>query len=778
MAGEKVEDVDGVSTQATALLADIRIQEAVELLEKLRKNQFKPGDYFPALDDLAFAHDELGNYDLAEGMYKEVMADARFPILERKEAEAALPSLATKKRIKAIRLACGLDYQQLADRAIALHKELPKDHDALTFRIEGMDRAGRYDDVVSLMREMRAAAPEQAAWPWEPTLAYAQYGARRFEDSLATFQAIQKNEAFDPRSRMEAENMILEIQVQREVEKGMFALQNINLPAAKETLEKLEDNYSRHQDTLGYKALYMAKTGKSEDALKLLFEKKKEVETQGLPFSQQDALADVFYERKEFDLARIATQQILADPRYDDKSKEAAVKQLRHVIIGMYLHDGSLALRDGDREKAALCLQKAQNIDPASLEVRLFEAEVGLAYSRYTESREELIGLRRQWNLGPFPGLTALADAHAQTGRWEEAAALYREQMTSPGANAQDVWNAQWQYRSIAPLHHRYMNASVTAQSSPEGQLFSSNRTFLSSWNSNIRLGAWLTTDTIHTTKQSAVGSRKEFRWEGGGIFQKRWGEGYFAEAKVGGSNNDVVYGMKVGKMAFQSLGWALSWEGNGRSLESLAVQALNGRQNTLNLNVGGQFANRFILDSNIYYQNHRIGSERLAEGFGASVSLDYILQLETKTRPQITIGYQGEYHRMNTPRILPPRIREEVRHAGVTQRIKQGEEVRRAVAADFGNSVVDDLVDPLTHRHGIELRISKNYDDWGAYVMIGSYYSVDDNLIGIVGAAGLQYWVSDRTTLYAELRVDTNGQAANTGGLIYEANVGAMRQF
>jgi tetratricopeptide (TPR) repeat protein len=778
MAGEKVEDVDSVIIHANALLTEYRAADAVELLQQLRLNQFGK-DFFPALDDLAFAYSEVGQYDDAERLYKEVAADSRFPILDRKEAEAILPTLATKKRIASIRLACGTDYELLLQKAIALQQELPADHDALTFRIEALDRLHRYDDVVAMMRIMRSQAGEVAAWPWEPTLAYAQYGARRFDEAIATFQGIQKNEGFDAQTRMEAENMILEIQVQKEVEKGVFALQNIDFTAARETLTKLEANYSQHQDTLGYKAIYMAKTGQSDAALNLLFAKKREVEAQGLPFSQQDALSDVFYERKQFDLARISTQQILADPRYDDRAKEAAVKQLRNIIVGMFLNDGDRALQEGDRHKAKLCLQRAQQVDADGLDVRIFQAEVALAYSRNAEARDELLGLQAVWKEGPFPGQLALADAYASAGDWEKADQTYALVMNSPGVSSQDYWDAQWQRRFLMPWHQRHSSYMGTYTHSDEGSIYTGRSRAWTAWNNdNWRFGAFLTSDFINTSKSSVIGARSAQRFEGGVVAQKRWGDGYFAEAYVGGSKADVVYGAKVGKLGYQSLGWSLAWEGNGRNNESLAMAAMNARQDLLTLSIQGPVWNRFLLDFNTYYQTSRIGSEKLAEGYGVTLGLDFVLQTETKRRPQITIGYNGEYHRQSVVSSLPPRIREEIRRAGTPPQRRAGEEVRRAVAADFGREMINNLIDPETHRHGLELRFSKNFDDISAYVMVGTYYSVDDDLVGIVAGAGVEYWLSERTMLYAQLRVDTSGQAANTGGLVYEATIGGMRQF
>jgi hypothetical protein len=397
------------------------------------------------------------------------------------------------------------------------------------------------------------------------------------------------------------------------------------------------------------------------------------------------------------------------------------------------------------------------------------------------KARDELLELRSKWKVGPFPGGLALADAYAQSGDWELADQGYAEALQRPDSIPLDIWNASWQRRMLIPWINPHTTLQATLNGGQEGSVFSTSTETWSGWtDADWRFGAFTHTDTIRTSDSSVLGSRSASRYEGGAIAQKKWGAGYFAEGRVGGATDNVLYGVRVGKLAFQSLGWSLGWEGNARNTESLAIQALNARQDILNFNFGGLFANRFQLASNLYYQRSHVQGDSLANGYGASVQLDYIIQQETKTRPQISIGYNGDYHRQRLASNLPAIIQEEIRRAELSPNILSRQLIRNNSGGQ-GNSranLLDALIDPETHRHGADIRISKNMTDWSIYGSVGTYYSVDDKLAGFTAAAGVEYWMSENTMFYLDTRLDTSGQAANTDQFVYETSLGGTMKF
>ena len=181
------------------------------------------------------------------------------------------------------------------------------------------------------------------------------------------------------------------------------------------------------------------------------------------------------------------------------------------------------------------------------------------------------------------------------------------------------------------------------------------------------------------------------------------------------------------------------------------------------------------------YYQWIRVSGDRLGEGYGFNGSLDYIIQTETKSRPEVTIGYFGEYHRFDGGSV-PPSITKEIRKAVVpTEEVRSAlattEEVRRAVAGSFGTEVMDALVSPETNRHGLRLTVRKHFNDqWSGYVQLGGYYAFEDKSLDYTAAAGVEYYLSEAAMIYAEIRYDSNGRTSSTG--VVEANLGALVSF
>lgn len=784
MAGERVDDTDAVPLQSTAWILEGRAADAVRLLEKLRSNQYA-GKVFPYLDDLGYAYTEAGRLDDAEAAYKAVISDLRLPQEARQEAVESLPRVALKKQIVKIRDSGSGNPDKLLAAAAQLSKERPNDDDVLAFRIECFEATRRYDDAVAFLLDLRKRYTGPDPWPWLSTLGHCYHSARRFDEAVATFKELQTTPGIDDASRMESETMILEIQVGREVERGTFALMKGDLKTGASVLEKLEANYKSHRDVLGFRALYFAKTGRADEALRMLYQAKRKEEAQNLPFSQQDALADVYMELKQYDQAREAVAVVLKDPRYDPEMRAQAMAQLQDIFIAESLQGGYKALEDGHRAKARAIAGEMRAKAPYRIEVRMFEAEVALSYFNARFARDELSAIKAATTGDEvFAGQNSLADALAQTGNWEGAWAAYGEVLDNPGYDRDDKFEALWERRALAPWFKPTVSISNTTALEDEGSAFRDEFEYSSSWVNRWRFFVFARNYTTRLKGDSLLQGRRDSHFEGGVRAQRRLGDDYFVEAEIGASDEDPIYGVRVGKFAYHSFGWSLGFKGNAMSNDSVNLQALNGRENRVEFRAGGPISDRWVADFEAYYQWSRVGGSRLGEGYGASGSLDYVIQTETRRRPEITIGYFFEYSRFDRAGSLPPRVQSEIRRAvPATQEVRKAlatnEEVKRALAGDFGSEVFDSLVDPYTNRHGIMLKVRKHFDNNIAISgQLGAYYGFDEGSVQWTASAALEYWVSESTMVYAELRYDSAGKGASSGAGVWEANIGGQMTF
>ncbi|MDB6119959.1 MAG: hypothetical protein JWO08_3740 [Verrucomicrobiaceae bacterium] len=783
LAGQAVEDVDGIGLHAGSLLEGGHAEQGVALLEALRKNQFKD-KAFPFLDDLAFGYAEMGRLDQSEAAYKAVIADPTFSSESRSEAERALAGLGTKKRIANIRRANGGDPEEIAKASARLYAEAPGDEDVTSFRIEALTQARHYDETISMLLGMRAKYHGQGTWPYLDDLAYAYYASKRYDRAVATFREIQQAPDLDASSKIEAENMILEIQVGRLIESGTSALDKGHYAEAKAILQQLERDYHTHDDVLGYKAMYLAKTGKSQEALELLYARKRKADKEHVLFTQQDVIADVYLERKEYGLARSATLAIVNDTRYDEQTRRDAHAKILDIRVAELLDQGDKALQDGNRSRALSILRESELIAPDRIEIRVFDAEVALAYNQNTYARDSLTQLKAQDTDGVFVGQISLASALAETGRWEEAYGAYSQVLHNPGYDLDDQWEARFDRRELLALFRPTLRSESHYDHSSEGSVFSNETKFSSRWYGDWRFTAFTRSDFTKLDRTNTFGNRSDTRYEGGITATRRFDNGYFAEATLGGSKDNVLYGARIGKTALQSLGWSLGFEGNGRATDSTTLQALNGRENRVEFKVAGPIAERVMLDLDSYYQWVNVGGSKIGHGYGVEASLDYVVQTETRSRPEILFGYHGEYRKFQAGGALPRAIRDQVRRAEVPETqvrraLGSSEEVRRAVAGDFGREVFDDLIDPETNRQGVEIKLRKHLSEkWTAFAQFGTYYAFDDKMAGWDASVGLEYWINDSTMLFGELRYDSDGRGASSGSGFWEANVGGSMSF
>lgn len=788
LAGQKVDDADAVPALAMSRILDNHAADAVTLLQALRKNQFQ-GTTFPYLDDLGYALAEAGRLDESVAAYQAVLADPKQSEEAKGDARAVLPGIELKRSIASLQKSIGHDVARLLAESKKLLDAHPNDDEAISFRIDALNATGHSTDAVAMLLRMRREQGDVQPWPWLPELAFSYYGARDFDRAIATFREIQKNKEFDDVTRREAESMIVDIQVARLIETGTYALDCADNKKAAEVLATLERDYKTHREVLGYRALFLAKTGHSDQALKELLAQKQKDAAQQLPFSQQDALADVYLERKEYNKAREATWVIINDARYDLETRNEAVADLRKIDVEEASETAYLAIQQGDRAKARRIADDLARIAPGSPESKLVDAEVALAYFHAREARDGLLSIRdvpppQGFKGLPFPGQNTLGAALAQLGDWQGAYEAYGVVTSAPGYDVDDVWDATWERRELQAWFKPTLSVKTTFTHEGEGNLFDATIDYKGAWVGDWRFGAFEHTVWPRLSKQSIFGKRNPSPIvEGGVTAMRRFENGYFAEASIGASNDDVIYGVRVGKLAYNSLGWSLGFVGNALSADSTSLQAVNGRENRVELKVAGPLSERWQVDLNAWYQWNRVGGARLGEGYGLSGELAYILQTETRKRPELSIGYTVDYSRFSQAGRLPPRISDEIRRAQpATEELRRalapGDEVRRALAGNYGNEVFDSLVDPYTNRQGLVLRARKHFEKLAVSAHIGGYYAFDDAAAGWTAGVAAEYWLSERAMIYAELSYDSDGKGASAGGGVWEAVIGGQMSF
>lgn len=771
-AGTRLEAVeqDAFVTYCYTLSKDGRGPEAVKLLRLLERTCYPKGTFNPHLLALAVAHRACQDFDEARAVFEKVAADNRFPEATRFEAARQVPLVKLDRRIQLAREEMEADLE----RGVTLSEEILRDgktySPAIDFRVECLTYAGRQREAIAMLEEMRASWPVPT-FLFLPSLGYALFADKQFDASYSTFENVQSDSSFTSRTRAEATSMLGRIAIAKVINEGLEALNRRDFATAEVVLARLESEFSNDVEVLGYRAAFLARTEKSDEALRILHEAKSQAAAQGKVFINQDVIADVLLLRKEFDAARGAYREILDSPRYDFSMKVAARKGLINVdkeeLIFAGYNDISWGRMQAARKKEAEALALSK---PEDKEMKMFAADLLLAENKPDEALAKFEEVRAAGPPDqPFPGMNGLAAAHLRRGEWEEANEGYREIATGSGYLAQEKFEALPKLRATSDLIHPTLRMESRFLTEAEGDAARLQGVWHTAWSHNTRAIVRARQDWIDLDAASILGARNSSRAEAEVSLQHRFRQGYFGEVTAGGSQDgDFIYGARAGRFPNDGVGWSIGWSGNARATESLPLEVLNGREDRLDAEVGGKLNPRMNFSLGGWWHQVRVDGQSLGHGYGLSGTFDVVLQTETATRPEISVGWFGVFTRFTSDSSAD----------ALVDALATSDEVSGTVAGDSGNPI-DALVDPKTHRQGLQLTVRGRLgDDVNFFTSVGGYYELEDKALNFMGAAGIEWYLSDSALLYAELRYDSSGRGASAAQGVWEASMGGKITF
>ncbi len=786
---KKVNDPEGIATLARSFLSEGHAYAAVDLLEALRRGNYA-NQPFPFEDDLAAAYHDAGDFDKAEATWKSLLANPASEPGDRQSAQEALNMLGFERRLAVIRKDAEKDPEKSLAMATTLMKERPSDPLVLDLYIDCLALARKNQQSVTFLEGIKTKSGKSFAYQSE--LADAYLGQKNYAKASELYRAIAADPQAAPDDRANAEKMIASVRQTQLLERGTSALSQGRLKETESILAQLDAEFPGNEDALGLRGLWLTKTGRADDGLLLLLNNRQQAARQKKLFTQMDALADVYMERKEYNLAKSAYEDILVNPAYDAEMVAEAWKGLEEVQKQSLMDEVSRALAEGNPAKARELLPDLATMSPGDPDVLLLEADINLATGHPREAYERYASLKeRYYKHVPFPGQSGLADALQKLGRWEEAMIEIDEVINGPGYDLDETWDAKWDRRALLPYLKQHAAMDLTFTDEADGSVLRQTATYATPWWKDWR--AIVRERVNYVTLEDAANVLKDsssVRGEGEVLFQRRLGDGYFVEAGIGGSEDDVLYSARVGRFETSSIYWSLGFEGNAQATDSLALEALNGRQNRVEFKAGGYLQPRLRFDAGAYLDWINVGGEKLGHGYGFNGSLDYVIQAETRQKPEFTVGYFGEYTRFKKAGTLPQKVIDAINPASlqVQRALSVNDEVRaalpttaelkKALASDYGNEIFDTLVAAETNRHGVQFTVSKRIENVSLYAQAGPYYDFEGSSVEFQVTVGVEYWVNEQASVYAELMYDSEGRAGGSGSGVWEGRVGAEINF
>lgn len=791
--GRKVEDPEGVVTLARSFIEEGRPALAVELLESLHVSNYAQGD-FPFLSDLAEAYQSNEQFDKAEAAWKKVQSASGSSLEDQDDARAALGDISLQREITAARSEAARNPASGLSSSAALLSKYPADQQVIGWRIEALILAGQAREAIAFIEAQKGKPGASKTEDYRGDLADAYLQLKDYGRARGLYEAVLNDKNATPAQRASAEQMIAEIRFQQTIGSGYAALEAGRFSEAQEILTRLEEQYPKgHEEITRYRSVVMVKTGRKDEALELLLLERIKASRERRLFTLMDALAAVYLERDEFTLAKVAYEDIIANPGYSAEDKAEAEAGLKLVKREKLFGQIDIALSQGDLDQARERLDELENLYPNDRDVLLVKADLALAENKpqqalniYTTLKEGRSGLLS------FDGQSGMVDALKQLGRWEESVAAADEILANPAYGAAAQAEARWDRRQLLPWIKHHAVLDVEFYDEAGGQAFRQSASYSSPWWNGWRLLVEQRVDFVTLEKDTHfIAADDVTRMEAEVKLQRRFDNGWFAEVGVGGAEDNVLYSARIGKFETSALYWSLGWVGNARSTRSLPLEVLNGRENRLEFKIAGQLHPRVNFDVNAYTNWLHVDGDELGHGYGFYANMNYIIMQETSTRPEVSIGWVGEYSRFKSRDSVPGSVLRQInaqalevqpalaRTDDVRRALPASLDLRKALPGNYGREIFDSLIDPEINRQGVQLTISKRVNDrLSVYAQGGPYYDVDDESVEFTVSAGVQYWISDDAMLYAEIRYDSDGRGSGAGSGTVEGRLGAEVNF
>jgi len=195
-----------------------------------------------------------------------------------------------------------------------------------------------------------------------------------------------------------------------------------------------------------------------------------------------------------------------------------------------------------------------------------------------------------------------------------------------------------------------------------------------------------------------------------------------------------------------------VSWEQtiNDRAVDSLGLEALDGRESRTTLNLRWLIEADLTANLRVHTRAINIDGDRLGQSTGADLNVDYVLR---RHGPHISVGYRGS-HATFSPESITTTLS---RHAGPIADPLGGQIAREAV--------ISNLVSRRLNRHGGGLYITDNIADaWVYRLTLGTDYDFELSSLGWNGNFALSFFPRKSIELSAETGYTSSATDSNAG--------------
>ena len=619
--------------------------------------------------------------------------------------------------------------------------------------------SGKNDEGAKLLQKLKAEKYQGRSFPYLQDLAYALLESGQEDAAKAAFNELIRSTSARPEDKADASRSLASLALEALQRKGQAALTARDARRAVQVADQLLARNPQDPDAVELKASALSMMGRGREAIAWLQDLK--ITSSKSPFAHQKVLAEAYYDAQLLDSAEEAYQEIIDHPQSTSEDRAEARSRLKALRSDRLIARGEIALNKNKMAEAEAIARELEADIPVSPATKAFRASILNKQGRFLEAGAILERLRQEQNR-EFDANAELANAYMNTGRWQEAADQFAIVENNPKNDKLSRFDAARLRREMLARFRPTVSSRYEAESGAEGTVWRAagevSSGIIGDGNMLILRTEW---DQVHLAGARTIARQDAERFQAELAYRRVVSSGFFGEASIGGSDNDLVYGGKVGRLEGGSgLAWELSYKGNDRARDSLALEALNGRQNALQLYLGTHFSRRFYLDARVFFRQVHVHNHDLGQGWGLDMNIGCTLVEETMRRPELQIAYFNELSYFNT-RQLPADF------------------VQRNTRRGFAGNLSDQLIDRGINRHGIQLTLSKQLNHRvSAYIYGGVSYEFEIGQAEGRAGAGIEAYLAPNATLNIGVDYTTSGNAGNQGSDVLSGTVGVKMSF
>ncbi len=705
------------------------------------------------LQDLLNIYARIGNLTMGQAVAAEMLR--RDP--ENEEALRARDELRIEVRT--------LDYNSKVAAALLRGEEI-KDFDAIASEAGDLNGRKEYLRAQRLLTTLRTRYFADKPFPYRKDLAYAYHGQGQFSRAHALFQSILDDPDADAESKEDARAGIRDVEVGRMLVAGDAAIKSRNGSRALDLANRLLKIDPADPDAKVLKSRALSVLGNHDEAISIL------LALRGRPgayFPQLRELGFAYFEAGRIEDAEEAFIELLNSPGHSEEARRDAMRSLADYRRDRLIREGSIALAQRDLTFAEVIAEELLSAEPNHPDVLLFLAEVMMHTDRVREAKDLLISVKvRDFPGTAFPAQGTLAYSFYQTGDIFSARDAFAELLNAPASfSPQEVADAADQWLQLDFLISPSFAADFGFVDESEGTGLHLTSRYQTAIQNQWRFFLESDADLIRLSSESPLGEKSAERYAARAGAERLFDNGLFARGYLGSSYSDrqdgeFLAGAGIGKYANYGVGWSLLARFKESAKNSLTLEYLDVRQHLIEFNIGIPISERLHFEGQLFGEQVDLYGENAGRGWGVETLLDYTIIKERPGRPRLALGYVGIYHQFDSNRP----------GASLTRDLGFPSPV-------LAHAFLDDIIDPLDHRHGARLTLSKRLaNQLDIYAGTGLFYAFDNEQVQYEFTGGFTKWLSDRLKLYAEAYYDSAGQAASSGGGVIGVHGGVSIKF